>query len=237
MKFAKKIFASPELFCIIAFLVSLFFFTRSQVTVGEVALTRGKVQENTSFPINQKMEKQEHFQVEFVLNNPMGVAYDLQVIPDDCAEKLVVEDTEILLRDIRGHCDYSNGFILTDSIIAPFIKAGQTKFLFEMKNNGGPGGLNLTVLNKASCIQIFNVLNYIFFLSLCFLLLRRLKWKWHLTAILFVGIALRTLFFASNFYTDFAHDVDGHVAYVQYVLEHKASPRGYECWTCDHPPV
>jgi hypothetical protein len=52
-----------------------------------------------------------------------------------------------------------------------------------------------------------------------------------------MGALLRCFFCAATPYTTYSNDVDGHVSYVQFVLEKHAIPGVDDCWTCYHPPV
>ena len=235
MKFLKKIVALPELYCILLFIVTLVVGLAYRVSVENVSLTRNGSQENVSLPITQKMDEGELFQVELDINGK--VSYDLKVIPDDCAESIMVNGESIDLRSFRGRCDFSKGFVLPDSVLSPHRVGERTHYIFFLKNNGGNAGLNVFVLQSSVLSVALNALSIFWLALFCLMLARRLKFGWGLAFLIFAAVFFRAVFFANIPYTTYSNDVDGHVAYVQYILEKHAIPGVDDCWTCYHPPV
>lgn len=58
-----------------------------------------------------------------------------------------------------------------------------------------------------------------------------------LLIVLFLGMLLRFVYFIQTDYTVRAHDLDGHIDYIKYILEHKSIPLPEEGWQMYHPPV
>ena len=206
-----------------------------RVTVENVTLSRANSEEKVSLPITQKMLQNERFRVEMDIVGTL--AYDLKVIPDDCAESIVVNGQILDLAGVHGLCDFSKGFVLQDSLLVPNRVGDRTHYIFNLKNNGGDAGLNIFVLQSSMLTRALNALAMIAFAFLALMLARRLGFGWKLSSLVFLAVLLRVAFFANIPYTTFSNDVDGHVAYVQYILEKHTVPGVDDCWTCYHPPV
>ena len=232
---SKKLFALPELYCVLFLLVMVGLGMLCRVTVENVTLIKDGTQELVSMPITQRMGDGVYFQVDFDVSGK--VAYDLKVIPDDCAESIVVNGNELSLNRVHGLCDFSKGFVLADSLLAPHRVGGRTHYSFYLKNNGGNAGLNVFVLQSSALSAILNALSVLSLGLLCLLLARRLNLGGGLAFLILVAVVFRAVFFANIPYTSYSNDVDGHVAYVQYILEKHAVPGVDDCWTCYHPPV
>ncbi len=237
MKRVISFFKLPELYCVILLAACIVAGIAMRVTFDDVKLIRNGATEDVAFPIAKKMNDGEFFQVELDVRNPFGIAYDLRVVPDDCAESIVMNGQRIEVSDVHNRCNFSKGFLLKDSVLAPHRVGDKTHFSFSLKNNGGDAGLNLFIYQKSSIATVANVGAVVIFALLCLFLARRFKLRGSLLLIFFLGVVLRTVFFANIPYTTYANDVDGHVAYVQYVLENHAIPGVDDCWTCYHPPV
>lgn len=235
MKFVKKFFALPELYCLLILIATVVVGLACRVTVENVTLFRGGVEEKISFPLLQKMGDGEHFQVD--LDVIGGSPYGLKVIPDDCVENIVVGESSLNLNGISSLCDFGRGFVLPESLIAQNHDGAKAHYTFFLKNNGGPGGLNVFVLQSSLLSTIMKVLAILSFAVLCLLFARRLGFGWGLAFIVLLGVLIRTAFFSNIPYTSFANDVDGHVAYVNFILENHSIPGVDDCWTCYHPPV
>ena len=235
MKYVKKFFALPELYCVLVLLAAIAAGVYTRVSVENVTLTRGDTSEAVSMPVAQKMGDGEYFQVDFDVagNGP----YDLQVVPDDCAESVTINGNLIRLGNYRGNCDYSKGFALPDSLTAPHRIGKKTHYKFFLKNSGGNAGLNVVIGQKSVLADFAKAGALIAFALLALMVARRLKFGWRLAFLVFIAVLFRATFFANVAYTNYAHDVDAHVAYVQYIIEKHAIPGVDDCWTCYHPPV
>lgn len=237
MKKFLKIFKQPEFYAIVLLVACIVTGLSLRVKVENAVLQRGESVEEASLPITKKMREGEYFQVELDIRNPYHSSYDLKVVPDDCAESIVVNGKALEMDRIHGRCDFSKGFLLEDSVLAPNRVGDRTHFSFFLKNNGGDAGLNLFVYQTSFLTKVSNIGAIVFFALLCLLLARRLRLRGGLLFLFFVGVALRAVFFANVPYTTYSNDVEGHVAYVQYILEKHAVPGVDDCWTCYHPPV
>ena len=237
MKKFLKIFRQPELYIVVLLVACILAGLLLRVKVENVVLQRGESVEEVSLPITKKMRSGEFFQVELDIKNPYRSSYDMRVVPDDCAESIVVNGKALEMEHIQNRCDFSKGFLLEDSVLAPNRVGDKTHYSFFLKNNGGDAGLNLFIYQTSFLTKASNFAAVVLFALLCLLLARRFKLRGGLLLLFFVGVVFRTVFFANVPYTTYSNDVDGHVAYVQYILEKHAVPGVDDCWTCYHPPV
>lgn len=139
----KKILGNFEFRCIVGILACFAFLQYGQIRVENVILHQGETEEITSLPISRKMNQGEIFRVSFIISNPLNLHYDLNIIPDDCAELLTINGADIPLSDYSGRCNYSKGFVLADSVTAPHRVGPRTTYELTLKNGGGPGGINV----------------------------------------------------------------------------------------------
>ena len=235
MKRIIVFFKLPELYCAILLVACVVAGLAMRVTIDNAVLIRDNSSEEVSFPVAKKMNEGELFQMELDIHDPFHIAYDLRVVPDDCVERVFENGSEIKVSKIHDRCNFSKGFVLADSVLAPHRVGDKTHFIFYLKNNGGDAGLNLFIYQKSLSSAVANVGAVVFFALLCMLLARRLKLRGALLFLFFIGIILRTVFFANIPYTTYSNDVDGHVAYVQYIIEKHEIPPADACWSCYHP--
>ena len=231
----KKIMR-PECICILALICSLWgvfeFFPR----IENVYLSRDFVSQAEKFPLLLEMREGETFRVEFDVESRFE-NYDLDVIPDDCAEEVIVNGNAIDLRRFEDNCNFSKGFVLRDSLLALYRVGNRTHYSFSLKNEGGDAGLNVHVSLTSLLYASMGVLAVLSLGLLCFFIARRFGFGWSPAIIIFLAVVVRAIFFINVPYTNFAYDIDGHVAYVQHVVENHSVPGTDDCWTCYHPPV
>lgn len=237
MEYMKKFFRLPELYVVLLLAACLVVGLMFRITIENVTLYQDDARENLSLPILKDMDDGMLFQVELDVVGAHGRAYDLKVIPDDCVSKVEVDGHSVDLDSFPGHCDYTRGFVLKDSVIALYRMGGPTHFVFHMRNKGGPGGLNVFVERPPFLVRSMNVAAVILFAFLCMLVARRLGLGWEIATIVLMGALLRGVFFVNIPYTMFTYDVDGHVSYVQHILQKHEIPKAEDCWSCYHPPV
>lgn len=235
-KVLKKILENFEFRCIVGVIACFAFLQYGQIRVENVILHQGENDEKTSLPISRKMNQGENFRVSFVISNPLNLHYDLNIIPDDCAESLTINGTDIPLSDYSGRCNYSKGFVLADSVTAPHRVGPRTTYELSLKNGGGPGGINVFPKGTGFTDALEIVIAILAGLTLASLCKRR-KWHSFLLFCIVFGVFLRFAMFSALPYTQFANDVEGHLAYIQYITDNLAIPAADECWTCYHPPV
>lgn len=233
----KIIFKSVEFYCVIGILICFAIFNYGQVRIEEVALFRSDSKEMTQLPILQKMNDGERFRVSFAIANPLNVPYDLNIIPDDCAESIVINGNEISLSDYSEKCNFQKGFWLTDSILSPNRVGDRTVYSVDLKNKGGNAGINVFSKVHSCLLSLMKIMIAVFSGLITVSLARRFKWNAFLLLFVFLGVLLRFAMFYALPYTRFTQDVDGHLAYIQYITDNHTIPETDKCWTCYHPPV
>ncbi len=236
MNALKRFLKTLEFRCFVGILACFAFLQYGQIRVENVVLYQGETAEKTSLPISRKMNQGENFRVSFDISNPLNLHYDLNIVPDDCAESLTINGTDIPLHDFPDKCNYNKGFVLADSVTAPHRVGPRTTYELTLKNGGGPGGINVFPKGTGFTDALEIVIAILVGLALASLCKRR-KWHSFLLFCIVFGVFLRFAMFSALPYTQFANDVEGHLAYVQYIVDNHAIPAADDCWTCYHPPV
>lgn len=231
-----KMLMKPEWLCILVLFLSLWGTLSFHPRIENVRLFQGMDAQEGSLPVLKKMEKGERFSVEFDVESRFE-NYDLAIIPDDCAEEVVINGHVVDLRHFKDNCNFSRGFVLRDSLLALYRVGNRTHYAFSMRNEGGDAGLNAQVSQTSPLRVSIGLLAVLSLGLLCFFVARRFGFGWGIAVIVFLAVVIRAVFLMNVPYTNFAYDVDGHVAYVQYIIENHSVPGTDDCWTCYHPPV
>ena len=231
-----KMLMKPEWLCILVLFLSLWGTLSFHPRIENVRLFQGMDAQEGSLPVLKKMEKGERFSVEFDIESKLE-NYNLAIIPDDCAEEVVINGHTIDLRNFADNCNFSKGFVLRDSLIALYRVGNRTHYSFSMRNKGGDAGLNAHVVQTSPLSISMGVLAILSLSLLCFFIAWRIGFGWVPAVIIFLAVVIRAVFLMNIPYTNFSYDVDGHVAYVQYLVENHSVPGVDDCWTCYHPPV
>lgn len=238
----KKVFTFPEFYCILAIFICFGLLYYGQVRIENVFLQQDLSQKHPdekpiTLPFAQKMDAGKYFHVTFVVSNPLNIPYDLNIVPDDCAESVTVNGSSISLKNYPGKCNFGKGFLFPHSVISHFQKGSRTDFGILLMNKGGKGGIN--VLPKVhSFLPFFLKCAIPFFFGLLALFVaRRLKFGPFLLFCILAGVILRFAMFYAIPYNKFTQDVDGHLDYIQYIVNNHTLPDAKDCWSCYHPPV
>lgn len=234
----KVLICSPEFYLFFVTSLCILFLVLDKANCQNVQIKDRWSSTEASFPISQKMKDSERIRVSFDVEPRLKNAYSLKIIPDDCVESTLINGQALDVYGIQGRCNYSRGFILDQEKLKPFISQNKTHYEVEVKNNGGPGGLNVLVLPELSLVSfLVRILFTVSFLLFSVFLLRRLKIPFAFAFLLGIGALVRVFFFLDLPYTQFAYDVDGHVEYVKLIADQNQLPEANECWTCYHPPI
>ena len=237
MKRLVRIFKIPEFYCALLLVICIAGGLVMRVNVENATLERSGLSEPVAFPVAQPMAHGELFKVDLDLVGTFDVPYDLQVVPDDCAQKMKINGERLNLDGVEGLCDFTKGFVVKGETLSPYKKGGSNHYTFYMRNNGGNAGLNIFVHQTSPLVFAANVGAILFLSLLCFLIALRLKLRWKIALLIFLGVVLRVVFFENVSYTTYTHDVGGHIDYIEYILEKHAVPGDKDCWSCYHPPV
>lgn len=231
-----KMLIKPECLCVLVLFFSLWGALAFHPQIENVRLFQGMDEQEGSLPVLKKMEKGERFRVEFDVES-RSESYDLAIIPDDCAEEVVINGHVVDLRGFVDRCNFSKGFVLSDSLISLYRVGSRTHYSFSLMNEGGDAGLNARVSQTSPLRVSMGVLAVLSLGLLCFFVARRFGFGWVPAVIILLAVVIRAVFLMNVSYTNFTYDVDGHVSYVQYIIENHSVPSTDDCWTCYHPPV
>ena len=124
----KNFFKSLNFYCIIGILVCFGVLHFGQVRVENVILHRGYTDTSIQLPLYQNMNVDELFSVSFAVSNPLNVPYDLNIVPDDCAESVIINGFEISLNNYPNKCNFNKGFWLADSVTSPHRVGDKTHY-------------------------------------------------------------------------------------------------------------
>lgn len=236
--FFMSLLKAPELYIGMILIAIVSLFCVNKIGVTDVMLAEGDGSPKaTSFPVVKKFE--DPFTVSFKIRNRLGHQFDLRIIPDDCATVVYIDGNPLNLKNRKGLCDYSNGFVLRHDELKALDVHDRSQFDITLWNNGGDGGLNVLVENSEnSLIDLLTVASILLSGLFAFLVARRFQVGVGFALILALGVVMRSGFYMElPKYDMFGHDVDGHVAYVHYIAENFTIPKSDDCWTCYHPPV
>ncbi len=233
----KKIFKSIEFYCAIGILICFGILHYGQIRVENVVLRHGNAEKQTTLPISQNMDAGEWFNVRFSISNPLNIPYDLNIIPDDCAESLTVNGFAFSLSGYSDKCNFNKGFWIPDSVTSPHRVGNRTSYEILLMNKGGIAGIN--DFPKVDSILLFLLKFMIALLVgiIVILVAKRLELNTFLIACILAGVLLRFAMFYAMPYNQFSMDVEGHLAYIQYIIDNHSIPSAKDCWSCYHPPV
>lgn len=233
----KKAFKSSGLYCIIGILVCFGILHYGQVRVENAVLHRGNTSRPITLPLSQKMDDGEKFSVRFAISNPLNLPYDLNIVPDDCAETMVVNGFVLSLKDYPERCNFKKGFWIADSVTAPHRVGNETHYEISLTNGGGIAGINIFPKDNSFLLLFLKIM--IAVLAGLFLVpvAKHLEFNSFVIFCVFSGVLLRFAMFYALPYTQFSMDIDGHLAYIQYIIDNRSIPAAKDCWSCYHPPV
>ena len=232
-----KYFKTPEFIAALCFFLFLALGLLSRISVENMQFEQSGTSEKVSLPLVRDIEVDIPFNMDFDVVSLFNFSYDMWIIPDDCADKITIGSKTIDLSDVEHHCSFSKGFTLADSVLAPYKEGGKTHYTVTLHNGGGPGGFMVIVQMNSVLGWLINALAIISLAMFFVFLARRLRMGRALLVLLFLGIVFRAVFFMMIPYKLFSMDVEGHIEYVQYIVENHAVPDNDECWSCYHPPV
>lgn len=233
----KKAIKSLGLYCIIGILICFGILHYGQVRVENAVLYRGNTSRQITLPLSQKMDDGEMFKVRFVISNPLNLPYDLNIVPDDCAESMVVNGVVLSLKDYHERCNFKKGFWIADSVTTPHRVGNETHYEISMTNGGGIAGINVFPKDNSTLLLFLKIM--IALLAGLFLVpvAKHFGFGSFVVFCMFLGVLLRFAMFYALPYTQFSMDIDGHLAYIQYIIDNHSIPAAKDCWSCYHPPV
>lgn len=189
-----------------------------------------------SFPLKFHNEQPADVRVRFVLHAGPLHPRVFRLVPDDCITAIIVNG-ELFADPAIPFCDYTNG---RDIPIGAALHAGANDIEILVRNEGGDGRLSVETSwsDPAFAIPFYAAILFAFFLGLVGLKLREAgNTATAVYAAIFLGVALRLLYFLATPYWTRAHDVEGHIEYMRYLTEHLWLPPPSAGWEFYHPPL
>ena len=232
----KNLFKSLELYCVIGILICFGILHYGQVRVENIVLHQGLTESLIILPLSQSMGVGERFSVSFVVSNPLNAPYDINIIPDDCAESIIVNGNAISLMNY-DRCNFGKGFWLKDSVTSPHRVGNRTHYEINLMNKGGIAGINIFPKDYSTLLFFMKLMIAIFTGLTMASIAKRFKLNRFLLLCILIGVFLRFAMFYAMPYTQFTMDVEGHLSYIQYIVDNHSIPDAKDCWTCYHPPV
>ncbi len=156
---------------------------------------------------------------------------------DDCIETLLVNGHAVI-PDARGRL--CSPHTLTRLNLGGLLATGPNTLAMRISDIGVTEGLNITPSNlDPLLLTIFLglLLSTGWYVVQLQQLLSGRKWPTPALRVFLFGVALRFAYVAATPYAVRAHDTDGHIDYVNYVLAHGVMPHAEGGWEFHQPPL
>jgi hypothetical protein len=158
------------------------------------------------------------------------------IVPDDHLESLSIGGADVSLAAISPEklADWRSGFALR---IAPYVHEGDNVIVVRVHNEGGPGGLNLHADPFEWTAMVELAAGLAALLAFAAELLLRFRVPWPTVAVLLLALVVRYAYLAVTPDNLRHHDGRAHVAYVEFVLGHRALPQPERGYMFFQPPL
>lgn len=156
---------------------------------------------------------------------------------DDCIETLLVNGHAVIPDTRAKLC---SPHTLTRLNLGGLLVTGPNTFAMRISDIGVTEGLNITPSNlDPLLLTIFLglLLSTAWYVIQLRQLLAKKKWPTPALWVFLFGVALRFAYVAATPYAVRAHDTDGHIDYVNYVLAHGVMPHAADGWEFHQPPL
>jgi hypothetical protein len=143
---AKKNIREPLLYLLPLLALAWFWIIPEKLNISDVVLTVDGQSYAESLPLETyKIKEHSNFSISFniVRNNKYFVYY---FYPDDCILSIEINGKTFPQEMIKEPCAQRNGIILD---LSEYIQKGLNRIDFQIRNNGGPGGLRIENLHSA----------------------------------------------------------------------------------------
>lgn len=156
--------------------------------------------------------------------------------PDDCIESLYINKV-LVPASLARYCDYDEGRILN---LSGYLQTGHNILQFVIRDDGGKGGLNITVAANdplhIGAMTIF-VMLFLWYAGALIGHLRVPKERRALAWVFIGGALLRVLYVLATPYRTRSYDVDGHLDYIRFVADAWRIPPASQGWEFHQPPL
>ncbi len=179
----------------------------------------------------------EMMEVTFAVSVPSFAPSLYRIKPDDCLSRLSIDGRPVE-DELIPFCDYDKGRTIN---LHEFLTPGDHRISATVKDQGGKGGF-MFGLDPSDPLQrtlhVLLILFIAFGVSHIVLSARR---HFHVEStlawIFLFGVLLRVIYVLWTPYPVRAYDVDGHLEYIQYVVDHLLIPKSSEGWEYNQPPL
>lgn len=159
----------------------------------------------------------------------------LRVMGDDCVQGLVVNGLRV--PGLQGEvCGYDVGARVQ---VSDYVHSGINTMQAVVHNVGGAGSLRIEVDPSDPLVTFLLFVAALAGSVGLWLTLRRYSIADDrvIAAIIFIGIAARAFYFFSTPFYVRANDVDGHIEYAHFILNHGRLPGMRDTWESFQPPL
>jgi len=233
----KKILNEPLLYLLPLLALAGFWIIPAEANISDIVLTIDGKPYSESLPLStHKIKEHSNFSISFNLDIKENENFVYNFFPDDCILGIEINGKAFPQEMIKKPCDYNNGTMLD---LSEYTQKGLNKIEFQMKNNGGPGGLRIDYPYKGfSSLGFKQILFSILLLITAGFILRKFKFGISATSLVLLGIGIRLIYFSYTSPTERVYDMDyGHLVYINMIIENKQIPPTDGCWSCNHPPL
>jgi hypothetical protein len=157
----------------------------------------------------------------------------IRIIPDDCVSSITINGARLNISG-KPRCDIENGFVVNTG---RYLHNGKNNVSFIVHNSGGKFGLRTAPVIRDVRYAALMLLIFAFVLLLAYEVLKPTKVRRWLILIFIIGLLLRVLYLNTTQYDIRTHDVDGHIEYIEYIIDHHSLPPGNGGWEFFQPPL
>jgi hypothetical protein len=189
---------------------------------------------NVELPFDASTGRQLEFRAHFRARR-FG-ARSIAIVPDDHFQSLSIDGVDVSLAGIPPGklADWRYGFTLN---IAPYVHEGDNVIVARVRNEGGPGGLDLHA-DACEWQQIVELaLGLAAMFALAAALLRRFGVAWPHVLTVLVAIGVRYAYLAVTPWDLRHHDGVQHLEYIEYLLAHHELPKPDQGYMFFQPPT
>jgi len=198
---------------------------------GPAFVERHGTYEPVTLPFRVSPPRPETYQFRVTVLSPWIGPTIVHVTPDDCVTMLSLNKTPIELGGIDGKCDYNFGFVMR-----LVTRRGENVLDVVVDNHGGAAALDLSPVDTGMA-RACRAGAFLSLLALVFALADGLGLTRMARIAAVTGVLLRIVYMFQTPWSVRAHDVDGHLEYVQRMLDHFVTPKIDACYECYHPPT
>ncbi|HEX8791956.1 MAG TPA: hypothetical protein VF765_13470 [Polyangiaceae bacterium] len=160
----------------------------------------------------------------------------ITIVPDDHFQSLSIDGVDVSLAGVPPAklADWQDGFRLR---IARYVHLGDNVLVARVRNEGGPGGLDLRE-DPYDWIELAELgVGLAAFLALGAELLRRLSVGWPMVTVALTAVVVRAAYLSVTPFNVRHHDAFQHLDYIEYLLAHHRLPGAEEGYMFFQPPL